>query len=120
MELGQYDAILGMPWFAMYQPEIDWLTLCIKSVLNTPRRIERITRVNKEDSTEILEELQLNAMTLQDDRVWMGARTAGNIEGQMTETIKQKFADVLVDKLPPKLPPRRDVEFAIDLVADAR
>lgn len=32
LKLGQYDAILGMPWFRMYQPDICWETLCIRNL----------------------------------------------------------------------------------------
>jgi transposase InsO family protein len=59
-------------------------------------------------------------MTLRDDRVWTGAHVTGDIQKEMADVIMKEFADVLVEKLPPKLPPRRDVEFAIDLVADAK
>lgn len=33
LKLGQYDAILGMPWFRVYQPDICWQTLSIRSIM---------------------------------------------------------------------------------------
>jgi deoxyuridine 5'-triphosphate nucleotidohydrolase len=81
-----------------------------------------VARLNQmeEDPVAVLEELRLGVMTLRDDRVWTGAHVTGDIQKEMADVIMKEFADVLVEKLPPKLPPRRDVEFAIDLVADAK
>jgi deoxyuridine 5'-triphosphate nucleotidohydrolase len=73
----------------------------------------------EEEPTTVLKELQLNVMAMENGKVWTGARVTGEEADMIAERIRKEFADVLVEKLPPNLPPRRDVEFAIELVADA-
>lgn len=79
-------------------------------------RMEELT----EEPRKILEELRLAAMRLQDGRTWTGTQVSNKVEDAEIEQLMQtEYGDMLVDKLPEGLPPVRDVEFAVDLVADA-
>jgi len=63
--LGKTEVILGMPWLAMHNPEIDWKKKEVKIIRYLPiygkkkQKIERkeVNKIEKEEDLKILKKL---------------------------------------------------------------
>jgi hypothetical protein len=129
MELGQYDAILGMPWFTMYRPDICWGTLRIRSIQKHPQPSERVQmgeEATDEENADRIELCSLEQVLADTKEEGCEAYLAVLKEKRNDEERKindhngyghlvDEFTDVFPDDLPNELPPKRNVDFAIEL-----
>jgi deoxyuridine 5'-triphosphate nucleotidohydrolase len=61
LKLGQYDAILGMPWFRVYRPDICWETLQVRSVMINDQPLYLNELSSEESEPLLIKKLSENA-----------------------------------------------------------
>ncbi|GJT92773.1 putative reverse transcriptase domain-containing protein [Tanacetum coccineum] len=126
VELGSFDAIIGMDWLAKYQAVI----LCAEKIVRIPWRNKtliihgdgstqgNVTRLNIISCTKTLKYMEKGFP------IFLAHITAKEVENKSKEKrledvqIVQDFPEVFPEDLP-GLPPTRQVEFQIDLVPGA-
>ncbi|GKA10235.1 putative reverse transcriptase domain-containing protein [Tanacetum coccineum] len=126
VELGSFDAIIGMDWLAKYQAVI----LCAEKIVRIPWRNKtliihgdgstqgNVTRLNIISCTKTLKYMEKGFP------IFLAHITAKEVEDKSKEKrledvpIVRDFPDVFPEDLP-GLPPTRQVEFQIDLVPGA-
>ena len=119
--LSGYDAILGTPWLASNNPNIDWQAGTITFSHNG----ERITLAPPTEPPGTKEPIILSAIQLAKHirrgsplgialvrEIQTAAPTAGK-HSKIAVKLLQEFSDVFPDKLPPGLPPQRKVDHEI-------
>ena len=126
LDLGsQYDVILGTPWLRRCNPVIDW-----KGNLVTFKTHGRWHHLDPTSCKSSLQSKFLSAPELRRE-VRRGSQlfavsvrevtppSEGSLErstvSEDVQYLKAKFSDVLVDKLPVGLPPKRAIDHTIDL-----
>ncbi|GJT51556.1 putative reverse transcriptase domain-containing protein [Tanacetum coccineum] len=126
VEMGSFDAIIGMDWLSKYNAVID----CAKKIVRIPSGSEILivrgdgcseghrTRLNVISCTKVQKYL------LKGSHVFLAHVTTKEIEDKSEKkrledvSIVQDFPEVFPEDLP-GLPPTRQVEFQIDLVPGA-
>ncbi|GJW66749.1 putative reverse transcriptase domain-containing protein [Tanacetum coccineum] len=126
VEMGSFDAIIGMDWLSKYSAVID----CAKKIVRIPSESEILivcgdgyseghrTRLNIISCTKVQKYL------LKGSHVFLAHVTTKEIEDKSEKKrledvpIVKDFPDVFPEDLP-GLPPTRQVEFQIDLVPGA-
>ncbi|GJR55501.1 putative reverse transcriptase domain-containing protein [Tanacetum coccineum] len=126
VELGSFDAIIGMDWLAKYQAVI----VCAEKIVRIPWRNKTliihgdgstqgsVTRLNIISCTKTLKYMEKGFP------IFLAHITAKEVEDKSKEKrledvqIVQYFPEVFPEDLP-GLPPTRQVEFQIDLVPGA-
>ena len=133
--LDAYDVILGMPWFVANQPVIDWVNgdVSFDNITVSASHCECATTKRSSDRDETSSAIEITALQLK-----RAARKANNVlfialvqqlhnaEQSRAEEIDvdaqrllARFSDVFPDELPSGLPPKRDLDHAIELVDGA-
>ncbi|GJX33174.1 putative reverse transcriptase domain-containing protein [Tanacetum coccineum] len=126
VELGSFDAIIGMDWLAKYQVVIE----CVEKIVRIPWRNEtliihgdgsnwgNVTRLNIISCTKTQKYMQKGFP------IFLAHVTAKEVEDKSEKKrledvpIVRDFPEVFPEDLP-GLPPTRQVEFQIDLVPGA-
>ncbi|GJT62697.1 putative reverse transcriptase domain-containing protein [Tanacetum coccineum] len=126
VELGSFDAIIGMDWLAKYHVVI----VCAKKIVCIPWGNE--TLIVRGDGSDRGNETQLNIISCTKTQKYMlkgchiflahvtTMETEDKSEGKRLEDVPivQDFPEVFLEDLP-GLPPTRQVEFQIDLIPGA-
>ncbi|GJW61588.1 putative reverse transcriptase domain-containing protein [Tanacetum coccineum] len=126
VELGSFDAIIGMDWLAKYQAVI----VCAEKIVRIPWRNE--TLIIRSDGSNQGNVTRLNIISCTKTQkymqkgfpIFLAHVTAKEVEDKSEKKrledvpIVQDFPEVFPEDLP-GLPPTRQVEFQIDLVPGA-
>ena len=108
-----FDIILGQPWLRRFNPVIDWRTSTISFPIPplTETRCVEQNEFQKKLKSGQYEELYLLQASKEDK--------TGIIPNKIA-VLLHEFKDIFPEKLPDALPPRRCIEHAITLKADAK
>jgi hypothetical protein len=146
LPLGNYDAILGMPWLSTHNPHIDFRQGTVE-LRGTSRHILKSVRPDRSHShrqMNAVENMSNSAKGVNDksqkkkkvrtkqfrrkSKVPRVQLTTIGLECQnvnnpnetesTTAKIMKEFADVFPESLPKTLPPSRDVDHRIELIPD--
>ena len=112
-----YDVILGKPWLAKYNPQIDWRTNIIKFERNGKLLVWNAIKW-KDQPENIVTALQLKKLSRSEELylLWVKETVNRNIDKiEVREAILEEYCDVFPESLPQKLPPRRTVDHRIEL-----
>jgi hypothetical protein len=125
MQLGKYDAILGMPWLIKHDPEIEWKTGTITVMRDGQRTtLCGMTRREEQDHDRVLSLAQLEKILERPGEVECflvmieEKKTASDEVDSLSEpyaTLVQEYKDVFPKELPAGLPLSRNVDHAIEL-----
>ncbi|GKB12341.1 hypothetical protein Tco_0846264 [Tanacetum coccineum] len=126
LELGSFDAIIGMDWLAKYQAII----VCAEKIIRIPWGNETIivhgdgSNQGNETRLNIISSTKTQKYLLKGCHIFLAHVTMKKAEDKSEEKqledvpIVRDFPDVFPKDLP-GLPPTRQVEFRIDLVPGA-
>ncbi|GJX39921.1 putative reverse transcriptase domain-containing protein [Tanacetum coccineum] len=126
VELGSFDVIIGMDWFAKYH----MLIVCDEKVFCIPYEDEVLIIQGDDYDGRIKSKLNIISYTKTQKYIQKGCQvylaqvTSKKIEDQSKEKrredvpIVREFSEVFLEDLP-GLPPARQVEFQIDIVSGA-
>jgi len=139
LPLSGYDAIIGMPWLDHYNPSIDWRERQLhfrdrnqvrhrlngmelerpksKFKLNvvSNRQLERQLRANE---VEFCCAVYPNFNSMEEDPPVSSSGVLTPSE-RISQQLVKEFSDVFPDELPEGLPPAREVDHKVELVAGA-
>ena len=130
---GEYDAVLGMPFLHLHNPQIDWR----RRVMTVPCRLGRL-RIHAEGGEDpcpfLLSSAALHTLLASKrsraalhEYAWLVrlqavdpsdaaacAAAASEAAQHLATQLQAEYADVLQEKLPQGLPPQRAVEMEIN------
>lgn len=128
MPLQRYDLILGAPWLYDTNPMIDW----VRHTLTFKKGTTSITEVANETNPK--EKLECNSIYVSKHQfartkpmaelftVYLANTEKGNRNSESLPEVTKlltDFKDIFPENLPNKLPPRRTLDHAIDLIPGA-
>ena len=120
LPLTEFDSILGMDWLAAHQAHVD----CMRKVVTLfTTEGERVCFVGEQRTlpSSIISTLTATKMLRKGCEAYLAhvVATEDNAPSIADIPVVNKFTDVFPEDLP-GLPPCREMEFGIDLTADAR
>ncbi|GJS92017.1 putative reverse transcriptase domain-containing protein [Tanacetum coccineum] len=118
--MSDFDIILGMDWFTEHRATIDRHTKCvIFGDLNNPEFIYHGSRPGK--PIKIISALKARTLISHGCEGFLVSNKDTSLDGPRLEShlVVQNFPDVFPDELP-GLPPKREVEFTIELIPGAQ
>ena len=112
-----YDIILGQPWLIKANPSINWTARV--ATVNHNNRIYRLHETPRADyhNIKIISSIIYKKEAHADDELYLIAvrATPKPDYNPLVQNILKDYADVFPDALPNALPPKRNVDFKIDL-----
>lgn len=125
--LGEFDVILGMPWLAFHEPQIDWahkqITVTYKGKKNVLPLV--VEKPQKKDSV-LISATQLKRLVRKGRQVLLAVVKVVEVPEQVAadgttlpksiQVVLEEFADVFPEELPHGLPPKREVVHEIELL----